>query len=272
MKKYMLDEMTWKEAEEAFQRTDIAILPLGCTHAHGLAVPLGADHILALEVSRRIAEKCDVIVAPTVQFGYAGHHIDFPGTISISNCILKDLIMQVCKCLHKWGIRKIIFNTGHGAWREILGEIAQDLRSDCGILSAQFDWYSQIMLEGFEWYKFGAGEGMIQEISGMLAVRPDIVRLDALEEWKGYRSPLGDTLPLISTSYVKFGKSRVRIYLRNKEVTEDGHVGGLETRDYSKASTELGEHMINDVVDYMVKFIEEFRRVRIPPLPSSKPK
>ena len=54
MRKYLLDEMTWKEAEEAFKRTDVAIIPLGCTHAHGLAVPLGSDHILAEEVSKRI--------------------------------------------------------------------------------------------------------------------------------------------------------------------------------------------------------------------------
>ena len=49
MKKVLLSEMSWYEAKEAFERTDLAIIPAGANEAYGRHLPLGSDTIVATE-------------------------------------------------------------------------------------------------------------------------------------------------------------------------------------------------------------------------------
>ena len=145
MRKHLLNEMTWKEAKEAFKKTDLAIITAGACHCHGSACPLGTDNITAIELSSRIGKKCmergiDVIVLPNIPFGYNEYHGDFPGNISIDQATLASYYMNICKWLHKWGIKKIIWNCTHGGNISVVADVSYRCRNELDLLSVLFPW------------------------------------------------------------------------------------------------------------------------------------
>jgi hypothetical protein len=79
--KVLLAEMTSLELEEALRRTDTTIIPLGSTKVLGRHGPLGADHLIAAEVGRRLGEEADCIVAPPVPYGDALEMRHWPGVV-----------------------------------------------------------------------------------------------------------------------------------------------------------------------------------------------
>ena len=62
------------------------------------------------------------------------------------------------------------------------------------------------------------------------------------------------------------------MYLRSKDITDTGGWGvPKDIVDYTKeASAELGEAMFKASVDEMVKLIEAFKKMKIPPPDKSK--
>ena len=55
--KVELCSMTWREAEEAFFRNPVVLIPMGSIEQHGPHLPLSVDVVIAEEVCRRVARK-----------------------------------------------------------------------------------------------------------------------------------------------------------------------------------------------------------------------
>lgn len=81
----LLEEYTWPEVEAALEAgTQTAVVAVGSIEQHGPHLPLVMDALAGDELSRRIAERLgDAIAAPTIRPGCSGHHMAFPGTITI---------------------------------------------------------------------------------------------------------------------------------------------------------------------------------------------
>ena len=61
-----MESMTWLEYREKID--SILILPVGATEQHGPHLPLCVDALLAREFARRLAQKTNGIVAPTLSY------------------------------------------------------------------------------------------------------------------------------------------------------------------------------------------------------------
>jgi len=145
-KKYLLAKMTWPEVEEILKETDIALVPVGSTEQHGPALPVDNDAYIATELTLRVAEKIwskkKVVVAPTISFGYSPHHMDFKGTITLSESTLANVIVDICKSLAHHGFKKIILCNGHGGNETA---ISNALHAMSGVIDAKVfvvDWWS----------------------------------------------------------------------------------------------------------------------------------
>jgi len=55
-----LGELTWQEAEKAFQDKKIVILPLGSIEQHGLHLPINTDLVRGEEMAKQVAERTGV--------------------------------------------------------------------------------------------------------------------------------------------------------------------------------------------------------------------
>lgn len=67
-----LGELTWQEAEKAFQDKKIVILPLGSIEQHGLHLPINTDLVLGEEMAEQVAERIGSILLLPVSFGKCG--------------------------------------------------------------------------------------------------------------------------------------------------------------------------------------------------------
>lgn len=115
----LLEEMTWKDAEEAIARDMPVLIPGGSIEQHGLHLPLATDAIEVFEIAKRLAEKRDLVVAPTLCYtphsrtsaGGAGK--GFAGSIGIPAPLMEALIRAIVLDLFRQGFRRVIFLNGH---------------------------------------------------------------------------------------------------------------------------------------------------------------
>lgn len=262
--KHLLEEMNWKEAEEAFSRYNMAILPGSNIHPYGLNNPFGLGIITNRELADRVGKRTGVVVLPMVNYGCVLHHGSFPGTVGVKRETYTNVLKDICGWLHKWGVKKVVFMPGCGGNMASVREAAEYIRARWNMLGASVGGGP----ENPDWakYSYGGGEGLTEQTSTMLYLRPDLV--DATREtFERHKKTFGDNFELRDHDRVYFKGGRINMYLRSKDITDTGGWGvPKDIVDYTKeASAELGEAMFNASVDYAVEFIEEFKKIKIPP-------
>jgi creatinine amidohydrolase len=177
MDKTYLPDMTYKEAEMAFEKTDTALFPLGSVEVHGPHGLLGTDFFAADEVAQRTGRKCgNAIVLPALPFGYTQSTMDFPGTITVDPSPYRLFLEGVCRSMHKWGIRRVVWISGHGPNVPIAKQVAVKLRDELGMLFASPLWYRLAIQLLPEW-QLGPDHGGFTETSVAMAIRPGNVDL-----------------------------------------------------------------------------------------------
>ena len=271
-KTYLLEELTWREADALFKKTDIAMINLGAIHPHGDGALLGTDNLGAYEVANMINKRCvkeglDIVILPSIPFGYNYYHGDFAGNISIDTKTLIDYYSNVVEWLNKWGIKKILWNTPHGGNWNPIAEVAYKAYRKYGIFSARFSWDangSDLSKAGMVDVPIKEGdEGLALEMSLCAAVRPD--RVDFNEStFKDWEKPFGEKFPMVDAHNIKFQKSTIYTYLPTRDVTATAGYGPLENRAPKAASAEYGKKLIDGVVNYVVDFIKELKTLKIP--------
>lgn len=144
--KYLLAKMTWQEVEDILKETDIALVPVGSTEQHGPALPVDNDAYIATELTLRLAEriwsKKKVVVAPTISVGYSPHHMDFKGSLTLSESTLKNVIVDICKSLNHHGFKRIILVNGHGGNETALSMALHELGGSIEAKVFVVDWWS----------------------------------------------------------------------------------------------------------------------------------
>jgi len=188
----LLEELTWPEVEAALDAGyKHIVVALGAVEQHGPALPLSVDAErgtrLAVEVARRL-DNC--LVAPTIRVGCSEHHMDFPGTLSLSRGTLEAICTDYVTSLVRHGFENIYFVPSHGGNFEPLRTMLEDLDTAAGEACRVHAYTDLVGFIGI-WTETvervsGLGERVgghadIAEASEMLVVRPDLVRLERAE-------------------------------------------------------------------------------------------
>jgi len=257
--KHYLWEMNWKEAEEAFKKTTVAILPVGCLHAHGDAI-LGIDNASIEEIAKRLAGKTNAIICPTIPYGPTQALLDLPGTIHVDCEVLRAMLLDVCRGLNRWGISKIVFLNGHGGNDRTMLEVGYQVRRELGMVGVVVDWWNLIM-ELDPKYK---------EVSSIISEPAISVALGLLDPMKAkVRTEKVSFLGEKFSEEGKFGKvgraSLTVVGIMGSERYEPTEVGKILG---SKASADLGREILDLVADYLVELIRELEKAKIPSFPS----
>ncbi|HUI82496.1 MAG TPA: creatininase family protein [Bryobacteraceae bacterium] len=105
--------MTWPEVQDLLTRTDMVIIPIAAIEQHGPHAPIGTDFLAANERAKLIAQKTDVLVAPILLPGISPYHMDFPGTISLSEETVVRVYFEAAQSLIHHGFRRFLLLVGH---------------------------------------------------------------------------------------------------------------------------------------------------------------
>ncbi len=247
MEAYILPKMTWPEIKEALQTANIALIPIGAQEQHGHHLAEGCDSYRAEAFCALLAKRSfpKVVVAPTINYGVSPHHMDFPGTITLRPETLIAVLEDIVHSLERHGIKKFLFVNAHGGNSTTIGVAAENLarKYDVEIAHTKFvDAAKNVIQEEIESTHFG--HACEREISECLYMVPEIVRKDLVE--KGDMNEDSFALQYTKSDFVKV------VYQFN-EITNNGNLG-----DGTKGSVELGEKIIEEALDGLSAFIDEF--------------
>jgi creatinine amidohydrolase len=127
----MLGDMTWDQAERVLGPDTVVVIPLGAaSKEHGLHLRLSNDETLARYLTERVLERCDVVVAPPIGYSYYPAFESYPGSISISLQTARDLVVDACRSLARYGPKRFyVLNTGVST-RHALGPASEILAAE----------------------------------------------------------------------------------------------------------------------------------------------
>jgi creatinine amidohydrolase len=175
--------MTWPEIKAEQERgRDTVVVAFGATEQHGPHMPLATDALLGDHLARMVAESLDAFVAPTVRVGCSEHHLEFAGTLSISESTFHGIVADILRSLARGGFARAVLLPTHGgnfgplaAALELLGPIPGLEVRALTDLSTLFT----IARLGAEEHGVPLGEGGLHagewETSMMLAIHPELV-------------------------------------------------------------------------------------------------
>lgn len=115
------------DIKEKIKSAPVAILPVGAVEAHGHHLPLGTDNILAETMAEKLAEKVDSFVLPTLPYGQVWSLRNFPGSITVSNQSIINMIVDIGKSLYQQGFRTFVMLNGHLGNQNALKDAARVL-------------------------------------------------------------------------------------------------------------------------------------------------
>ena len=107
-------ELSWPELERRIQAGAIAVLPVGAAcKEHGFHLPMNADLLQAEWLAAALAQRAEVLVWPTVAYGYYPAFRDYPGSVSLSVATFRAVVQEILADIRRAGARAVlILNTG----------------------------------------------------------------------------------------------------------------------------------------------------------------
>ncbi len=114
---FLYEKMSWSEIDSAAQAGKLVLLPVATIEDHGPHLPVDTDVVIVSAICRRTAELIpkDVVLMPTVKFGYSPHHIDFPGALTIRWNTFLEYLLDILRSLIHHGFNRILMVNGHGS-------------------------------------------------------------------------------------------------------------------------------------------------------------
>ena len=110
----LLERCTWQEVEDYLEGSKGILLPVGSTEQHGPNGLIGTDAICAELVARSVGETTGAMVAPTLNFGMAQHHMAFRGTMTLRPQTLLAVLVDLLNSLAQHGFERCLVINGHG--------------------------------------------------------------------------------------------------------------------------------------------------------------
>lgn len=249
MNSLLIEDLTRKEIAALLSTGyDTVLLMLGSIEQHGPHLPVGTDTILGYKWGEEIVGRLgNTLLAPVIRPGISGHHLGFPGTITVDEDTFRKVVFQSCDSLLQTGFKNIVILCSHGGNWPLIHESAVELRAlarsrgkililaEENIKYIENEIYGFLADKGFTAAMAGVHAGL-RETAYMLYLTPDLVRRKDIEAGCVDKTVLG-----------KLKKGAVL-----KDISPSGVLG-----DPRRATSELGRELNEITVKLYVQAIRE---------------
>ena len=241
----LLEDLTWVQAERVLKPDTVMVIPIGAqAKEHGPHLKLKNDFLMAEYFKKRILERANVVIAPTVNYHYYPAFVEYPGSTTLRLETARDVMVDICRVLAAYGPKRFYaLNTGVSTLRA-LKPAAEALAAD-GI---EFRYTNILEVGAAMEKKISRQEGGTHadeiETSMMLFIAPETV--DMSKAVKDFHPGAGG---LTRDPRKKGAYSATGIY-----------------GDPTLATRAKGEAMVNAMLEGMLREIEELRKAS-PPTP-----
>lgn len=234
-------DLTWPDISAAVERQPWALLCLGAVEEHGPHLPLGTDTFAAEAFSARLADAANLIELPVLPFGQVWSLEHFDGSLSISDDTLVALIVELADGLERNGLRGLVLFSAHLGNAAAMKRAMRTLDERGGLPSIVLTYPGLADVAAAVAEKPRSHPGIMHadelETSILLALRPDVVRMDrAVSEYPVYPEHF-DVAPV-----------------RWDTVTQSGVFG-----DATAATEEKGARIVDHVVATSVRLIDAWK-------------
>lgn len=257
--KIFYDELTWPEINEAVLARKVVLLPIGSTEQHGHHLPLDTDNFLARSVCIACARRAprEVLVMPTIPYGYNEHALDFPGTIHVHYDHFIEYCLDVCKSVAYAGFSRIIIIDGHGSNEHLCEFIARRATLETDAMVASTIW-TNLAIEAFEKVREsghgGAAHACELETSAYLYLDESRVQMGkAQDHYGGAAGKQGSKF--LSVDLTR-GWGPMKLVRWTSSATPNGVTGAP-----TLATKEKGRAVIEGAAENLLEFIREFREL-----------
>ncbi|MFI5421957.1 MAG: creatininase family protein [Nitrososphaerales archaeon] len=247
-----LVELSSPEIRDAIERSNTLILPVGSIECNGPHLPVSQDCLVAEDIAGRLGQRTATLVAPTIPWGVADALMGFPGTISIGNRTLTDLVKDICRSYQRHGIKKVFILNAHiyNIWP--INVAIEELRAD-GLYAIQAVWWSVVERLCNDMTKTKNnphGHGSEVSTSVVMAIRGDLVDLSKAVEEKpiqGFELSHENDYPSVYAfdDYI--------------QITRNGILG-----DPTLASKDEGEKIIQKSLEYLERILNDLKSTPYP--------
>lgn len=245
MKGVKLAELTYQEAEEAYEKYSIIMLPIGGgVKEHGPHMPCGTDMMVINEIANRVMQKSPVILLPNLPYAHFPAFVDWPGSVNIKAEHFINFVKDIIESFIKDGISKFIILDGGISTHPPLQIVASELHNkyDIEIAITRIEGIGKEVVDNVCEQEMG-GHADEAETSQMLAINKELVQMN--KSVKEFRK----TIPgVISDSGIP------KFTVRSRLNTEFGTHGNS-----TLATIEKGEKILQAKVDDIVFFVENFK-------------
>ncbi len=250
-----LGDYSWEEVQELVKSDPVVVLPVGAFEQHGKHLPLKVDEFMVSSISRDSVKKAQkknikVVTAPVVWTGYSPHHMDFPGTISIEDQTLTNILIDIVSSLVKNKLERILILNGHGGNASIIKNVGQLLKYKKNIYVATASYWDFALEEINEW--------RLSDLGGINHACEMETSLMLFQEEKNVRKNKIQDNPLRRSKYTGLdllSGGKVGVSATFKELSENGVIGNP-----SLSTKERGEKLFNIITENISEFLCDFSK------------
>ncbi|MFA6400038.1 MAG: creatininase family protein [Salinivirgaceae bacterium] len=245
------EELTTPDFVKAVSQSGkVCILPIGVVEKHGPHMPLGTDLINIRATVFEAVKQEYAVVFPEYYVSQINEARHQPGVIAYSPDLIWKMLLETCDEIARNGFEKIIFVNGHGGNGSFLPYFCMSLLSEKRDYAVYLFQPAPDSVEHLKVEKLmnklspeaGGGHAGATETSFMMAVRPDLIKMNEAETQSGEDQ---NHLPDLNYSYTGiwwYAKFPNHYFGHGKYATP-----------------ELGQAMLTEDVSQLVKMIREVK-------------
>lgn len=245
--------MTTSEVTREVGRDPVVILPLAAIEQHGPHLPLSTDLDIGIGLLNRAFERLiddfPVWALPALAVGVSDEHMHFPGTLSLSQETLGNVIHEHGAALSASGVRRLVLANSHGGNRAVLTAAGLKLRREHRMLVVKFNYFEippvdTAGISDSEW-RHGLHGGAI-ETAMMMHLRPDLVRLHEIRNAEPLGAELERTLQRLTP------EGATSFSWLAEDINRSGVSGDARQADAAK-----GERLVTHYADALAEAIRD---------------